>query len=143
MTAGLCQCTFYVIRARHPPHVVCKRGSLTQQRVYVPQCHFPPLCRECVRQAAKVDEVERSEKLVRKWLGDVLLKKRYFLDFGFATSREFCSRDVTREDLKIAIANIRERHKVKRPRACPGADINNPRDMSDVDLGRDELRVVE
>jgi hypothetical protein len=72
-----------------------------------------------------------------------LLKERYFPDFGIVIAREFCHRNVTREDLEIAIADIGVRHKIKRPGACPGANVNDPRDMSDVDPGRDELRVVE
>ena len=71
------------------------------------------------------------------------MKKRYFPDLGFVISRKFCGGDVTCEDLKIAIANIRERHKVKRPCACPSADVNDPRDMSDVDSRREELRIIE
>lgn len=120
-----------------------KRGLLTQQRVQVPQCYFPPLCGECVRQTAQVDEVECPEKLVRKRLGDVLLKERYFPGFGLVVAREFSRGDVTREDLQIAIADIRERHEIKRRGACPGANVNDPRDMRDVDPRRDELRVAE
>jgi len=72
-----------------------------------------------------------------------LLKERYFPDFGFVIAREFFHGNVTCEDLKIAIADIRVRHKIKRPGACPGANVNDPRDMSDVDPRRDELRVAE
>jgi hypothetical protein len=74
-----------------------------------------------------------------------LLEKCYFPDFGFVTSREFLGRDVAGEDLNTAvmIADVRQRYKVKHPRACPGADVNDPRDMSGVDPGREELRIVE
>jgi hypothetical protein len=51
--------------------------------------------------------------------------------------------DVAGEDLKIAIADVRKRHKVKHPRACPGANVNDPRDMGGVDVGREKLRIVE
>lgn len=74
-----------------------------------------------------------------------MLEECYFPDLGFVISRKFFGRDVAREDLKAAvmIADVGQRHKVKHPRACPGADVNDPRDVSGVDSGREELRIVE
>jgi len=90
-----------------------------------------------------VNEVECSEELVRKWLCDVVLKKCYLLDLGPVFSREFGGGDVASEGLNITIADAGQRHKVKYPRACPGADVCNPRDMSDVDSRRDGLGIVK
>ena len=143
MSPGLC--TFYSIMREKLSNELVKT-LLTQQRIQAFQHYFPPFGRERERQATKVDEVERSEEVVRKRLGNVVLKEFYFPNLGFVFSGEFFCRDVASEYLKIAIltiADIRHGHKVKRPCTSPGGDVNNPRDMSGVNPNWDEPRIVK
>jgi hypothetical protein len=91
-----------------------------------------------------VDEVECPYELVRKRLGDVVLKECYPPDLGLVFWGEFGGGDIAGENLNIiAIADAGQGHKVKCPRACPSADVYDPRYMRDVNSGRDELRIVE
>jgi hypothetical protein len=105
---------------------------------------LPSLCRKCVCEKAEVDEIECPDELVRKWLGDVLLKKLYLPDLGPICFREFGCGDVASENLNIiAIADAGQRHEIKCPHASPSTDVYDPRDMSDIDSRRDELRIVK
>lgn len=118
-------------------------AKLTQQRIHVLQCRFPSLSCESVTEETEVDEVECTEELVRKWLCDVVLEERYLLDLGLVISREFGGVDVASEGLNITIADAGLRHKVTHPRACPGPDVYDPRDLGDVDSRRDGLRIFK
>jgi hypothetical protein len=74
-----------------------------------------------------------------------LLKEFYFPDLRFIVLWKLGGGDVTSKDLKIAITEVRQRQKIKRPSASPCADVNDPRDIrvSGVDRRRDKLRIVE
>jgi hypothetical protein len=77
-----------------------------------------------------------------------VFKERYFLFFG-RFSWEFCVGDVASEQPNIiAIANSGPRHKVKpvkspRSRARPSANVNDPGDISDVDLRWNNLGMAD
>jgi hypothetical protein len=111
--------------------------------VYIFQCFLPSIFRQGVRQVHEVDEVERSKELIWEQLGDVLLKEVYSLGFAFFLWWEFRRRNIASEDLNIAIANVRQRRKIKGPGTSSSGDVDHFGDVRDVDLRWNKLGISE
>jgi hypothetical protein len=111
--------------------------------VYIFQCFLPSIFSQGVRQVHEVDEVKRSKELIWERLGDVLLKEIYSLGFALFFWWEFRCRNITSEDLNIAIANVRQRRKIQGPGTSSSGDVDHFGDVRDVDLRWNKLGISE